>query len=354
MKKLILYSILIFSLISCLDKIDFDTEFPDNLIVVDGTFTNSEETDIVKLSFALDYGKQTFVPVADAQLRIYENDGDFEELVETERGIYEFQKNKIKGVAGNAYHLEISLKDGRVYRSQPEKLKIAPVIDSFSYNVSPIEYTNDFGRIISSLNFNLSVQSTINKENQTDFLRWEVEHVYAFEQPYLYYIPFSTSAVCYVVETLDPQQIELFDGRNFATEANIKSPIATKEMDYTFGYAQSYRVSQYALSEAAYNYWANLNKVSNQVGNIFDAPPAPVKGNLFRVDDESELVLGYFGVAGVERSTLFITPGEIREFYSPISFCGSDPRDPREELPQPCYGCSIIQGSSFERPEYWP
>ena len=31
------------------------------------------------------------------------NLGEFEELVETERGIYEFQKNKIKGIAGNEY-----------------------------------------------------------------------------------------------------------------------------------------------------------------------------------------------------------------------------------------------------------
>ncbi|MEM1328081.1 MAG: DUF4249 domain-containing protein [Bacteroidota bacterium] len=338
---------------SCLEKIDFDTDFPDNLLVVDGTFTDTDEVDQVRLSFAIDYGNQTLAPIQNAQLTLYDDKGNSEELVEVGDGDYQFVKARLSGRVGTSYHLEILLNDGRLYRSEPEILRAAPPIDSFLYTVRPFERTNDFGRIINEVDFQLSVQTDINSEQQTSFLRWDVEHVYAFQQPYLYYIPFSSSAVCYVTEELNAQAISIFDGRNFAENATIREQVASKEMDYTFAYAQSYRVSQYAMSERAYTYCSQIDQISNRVGNIFDVPPAPVRGNIKSVNDPEETVLGFFNVSGVSRSTLFLTPGDTQEFYQPIQFCAGTFNNSRDQLPQPCYGCLVIQGSSLERPFYW-
>lgn len=321
--------------------------------MVDGTFTNSEETDVVRLSYAVDYGEQTFLSVENANLIIYDDAGQSENLVETEAGVYEFQKNIVRGEVGKTYYLEIVLEDGRTYHSNREMLQAAPVIDSFSYEIKNIEYANDFGSLVSSFNFNLFVESTINTEKNTNLLRWEVEHIYAFEKPFLYYLPPDICYICYVEEILNPQIINIFDGRNFAPVSSIKEQIATKVMDYTFAFPQSYRVAQYNISEPAYDYWSNINKISNQIGDIFDAPPAYVQGNINRIDDSSETVLGYFSVAGVDYATIFITEGDVVEQYKPRPYCGIEPRSPSDQLVPACYNCLIIENSSKKRPDYW-
>ncbi|MEM9885606.1 MAG: DUF4249 domain-containing protein [Bacteroidota bacterium] len=355
MKKHLLYLIGGLLLWSCLDPIDFNVEFPENLIVVDGTFTNSEEPEEVRLSYAIDYGGQIFEPIEKARLSIHEENGASEALLEIEPGIYQFQKKKVQGAVGKSYHLEIALEDGRIYESAPELLRAAPPIDGFSYDISAVESVNDFGKVVSDFNFNLFVESTVNAEAESQFLRWEMVHVYAFEEPYLWYnsFPPDTCKICYVTQALDPQIIRLFDGSNFATAASIKEQVATKTMDFTFNFAQSYRVAQYRISKAAFNYWSNINQISNQVGNIFDAPPAPVLGNVRNLDDPSEEVLGYFSVAGVEKSAIFITKGDIFDRYQPPLFCGTEPRWPTDELAPFCYECRLIEGSAKERPFYW-
>lgn len=347
------FLLLLISLAACLEPLDFDSELEEEFLVVDGTFTDSDESDQVYLSRAFEYGKQLQLPVEEATLTVYDERGNSEQLIALGKGIYEFQKQEVSGQIGESYYLEIELKDGKRYRSTPEQLNAAPPIDSLTFDVAEFEEVNDFGRIITRLVFQLSVNSIINSEGKNSFLRWETEHIYAFQQPYLYYIPFSRSFTCFVREPINTQSIYLIDGSDFSTDVSIKQEVASKTMNYTFNYAQSYRVSQYALNESAHTYWSRINQVSNLVGNIFDAPPAPVIGNLRNIDDENETVLGYFTVAGVSRQTFFSTAGLIAPFYRVSPYCGGPARTPTEVLEPACYGCLIIENSTFERPFYW-
>ncbi|MEM1324462.1 MAG: DUF4249 domain-containing protein [Bacteroidota bacterium] len=355
MKNLLYVSLLLSSIWTCVEPIDLKIELPEQFLVVDGAFTDSEEVDEVRLSYAVDYDRQIFEAIEKASVAIVREDGISELLVETKPGHYVFQKVLVKGEIGKTYHLEIGLPDGKTYRSIPEVLKYAPPIDRFVYDISSVEFTNDLGRLVTSLNFNLSLQSTINTEIQTDFFRWEVENVYLFEKPYLYYrsFPPDPCPMCYVTQVLDPQVISLKDGRLYASDAVVEEQVATKKMDFSFGFAQSFRVAQYNISKTAFDYWSDINLISNRVGSIFDVPPAAVKGNIERSDGKEEIVLGYFSVAGVSHSTIFITPEDTFEDFKAPPFCGLDPRTPTEVLHPFCYDCMLIDNSSKERPFYW-
>jgi hypothetical protein len=350
MRYFIVSVVLLFLCPSCLEEFDFDTEAPEDIIVVDGTFTDSEEVDEVRLAYAMGYGVQTFLPVLNAQLTLFDEHGNSEALLEVDKGVYQFAKSELVGEIGTAYYLDILLPDGRRYQSTPEVLRAAPAIDSLSFDVERLEEVNDFGRLVDVLNFQLLVQTTINEEQRTDFLRWEIEHVYSYTE--LMVSPLSLPKTCYVKEeNLNQQDIPIFDGRAVDGNTTIQEQVASKRMDFTFGYAQSYRVSQYAMSEAAYIYREQIDQISNNVGNIFDLPPAPVKGNIVNVNDPVETVLGYFSVSGVTRSTLFVTKGEVVDFYRPLDPCGANA--PSGRPPNFCFSCFALSNSSTDRPFYW-
>lgn len=337
---------------SCLKEIEFETDFNQDILVVDGILTNSDQPDIISLSFAVDYGTQVFTPFESATVRVYDSNGNSTLIQEIEPGRYQVDKMALQPQIGETYYLEIELENGKIYQSTPETMLPVPPIDSISFSISVEEFANDLGNIVDRNLFQMRAFTTINTENTTDFLRWDVEHVFAFEQPFLYYIPFHQAAICYVYQPLDPQVINVVDGRSFEGNTSVNAVVATKPMDYTFGFAQSYRLRQYSLSEETFEYWNNINKVSNQVGNIFDAPPAPITGNMSNINDTDEVVLGYFGVSAVSTKTLFVTKGDITPFYRPIAFCGIEPRSPREQLPPECVACATLDNVGA-RPDYW-
>jgi hypothetical protein len=65
-------------------------------------------------------------------------------------------------------------------------------------------------------------------------------------------------------------------------------------------------VNQYSISEAEYEYWDSMKRISEQTGNLYDITPASVQGNIYCVDDPAEPVLGYFSVSAKTSKRIFI------------------------------------------------
>ncbi len=64
-------------------------------------------------------------------------------------------------------------------------------------------------------------------------------------------------------------------------------------------------MKQYSLGEEAFHYWNELKKTSQEQGFLFDRQPALLKSNIHNVNDESEIVLGFFTMAGVVEKRAF-------------------------------------------------
>jgi len=68
-------------------------------------------------------------------------------------------------------------------------------------------------------------------------------------------------------------------------------------------------VKQYSIGEEAFHYWNELKKTSLEQGGLFDRQPALLKSNIQNVNDETEIVLGFFSMASqVEKRTFAFKP----------------------------------------------
>jgi Domain of unknown function (DUF4249) len=70
-------------------------------------------------------------------------------------------------------------------------------------------------------------------------------------------------------------------------------------------------VSQYALTEDAYNYLGIMKKNSESFGSIFDAQPSQLNGNIHRLGNPAEQVIGYVSAGTVHQQRIFISSAQF-------------------------------------------
>jgi hypothetical protein len=70
-------------------------------------------------------------------------------------------------------------------------------------------------------------------------------------------------------------------------------------------------VQQRALDEQSYQFWAQLQKSTEDLGGLFDPLPSQVFGNVHSDQSDGPLVLGYFSGGGVEEKRIYIRFSEL-------------------------------------------
>jgi hypothetical protein len=72
-------------------------------------------------------------------------------------------------------------------------------------------------------------------------------------------------------------------------------------------------VTQYTLTESAYEFWKNINKLVKQSGGLYETLPFRVEGNIHSVVNTSTIVTGLFEVAAISSARTFINrPTEFK------------------------------------------
>ena len=66
-----------------------------------------------------------------------------------------------------------------------------------------------------------------------------------------------------------------------------------------------------------------LQKVTESLGTLFDPQPSIIRGNISNVNDESEVVLGYFDAASIQEKRIFVNSNDFERISYPnyYSFC---------------------------------
>ncbi|PUZ23044.1 hypothetical protein DCC81_21815 [Chitinophaga parva] len=80
----------------------------------------------------------------------------------------------------------------------------------------------------------------------------------------------------------------------------------------------SIMVKQTVLTREAYNYWVNVKKITEQIGDIFGPLPSEIHGNIHNVNDPAETVVGFITAASSMSQRIFIKPPAdwIRSHYN--------------------------------------
>ena len=119
--------------------------------------------------------------------------------------------------------------------------------------------------------------------------------------------------------------------------------------DYRFLYQFGFQIDQYAIDQNAFEYWNQVQKLTNIKSSIFDPPPGVLKSNIESKTDVFEQVFGYFTVGSKVTKRVFTSSVKLKlggQFFCNITFGAR--RRPE------CIDCRLFQGSSTVRPSYWP
>lgn len=374
-----------FSLTGCIEQY-----YPDDEVLKSGTLVvqahlntrPGEQTLIISRSSPLVYPE--FDPLSGCLVEVFSMDGDSRKFEEREAGNYAFDHDDSFFQNNKEYRLVFITPEGRQYESEFEKIHPVSDINAIYYE---LEDHPSSDKSVTEEGVQIYVDFEIEKE-KAEYLRWQVTETYEIQNPgykarifdvdyRLKDLPDSSSwRTCWI--TLGVPEIYTLDLRNVEGETFKKLPLnyvnnETRRLNIRY----SLLVEQMSLSQSAFHYWNELAKNSQSGGSLFDSQPALSPGNICNVDDEHELVIGFFSISGVTGERIFIEdvpglktcddpsycePGEYPQYlsrfrtdYLPV-YLGSKMVDGYKvygEVHKYCVDCREYKGSSNVKPDFW-
>ena len=337
MRMRLLYTLV--GLTSCIETFHPNVDLDSSYIVVDGSITN-ENPAIITLERSLNSSTQTTSKINGATITLYGDDGTNEVLSNENNGIY---SGSIIGKEGVSYSVKIQLPNGRVIISDWQMLIAgAEVGELYLEQTSRSEFIDGYEHVKDGLNLNIYLDDP---EFNAKFYKWKLEGTYEFHSP-------DSTVICFITD--------LFEG-NFIVEKSLSNDVdlISKQLVYLessgrkFSYGYSMEVRQYTLSTDAYYYWKKVDDQQNNVGSVFDSPPAQIEGNLKYEDNIDIPVLGFFETNAVARKRIFINPSDFK-IIPVLETQACVPQKPTSIPPQWCKDCTGILGSTVSKPSYWP
>jgi hypothetical protein len=334
---------------SCLEPFNFSAETLYGVVVVAGQVSNLVDRNIVNVGLTKNT-LQAPTPYAGALVQAIDESGDV--ITYTERvkiGVYFGDK---AGIPGHTYHLRVQLTDGKVYESASDRMPLAAGSISASHAFSTSKVVDAEGTARNVASIQLYGDSRLPASDSANYFRWSTEEVWVL-LPTDFPDPFgNVPPNCYITRAADAQRITLYNGDEVSARVINGQLLLTRQIDQSFYARHALTVYQSAISRETHEYWRKANILANQVGSIFDSPPAELKGNITRTTDPDELVLGYFQATNQTFSRVFTVSGDL-----PIvlpKYCDYDENHQFwGDYPPECIDCISVNGSSFDRPAWF-
>ena len=358
---LILHFISFFFLISCIQELDvfFDSS---PVLAVEGLVTDEPGTTYVKVLFTTAYNQRADLSEIEAgSVILYDNDNNTYDLRHSGNGIFVVNED-FCGVVGKSYWLEITLGEGKVYRSAPETMIAVPEIEQtsirreFEEDLSGNDQVVNRDRIIFSASFQ-------DPENQENYYRWRYRSTYQVLAPLFdEYIapppnpwqePIEPTRDCWATdfdhEYLKIARDELFDG-----ELVDRYDLFSIDVDFKVDIGYYSLIKQYSLTKEAFEFWSKIENQEGNNGTIFETSNYQIRGNVYNIADQEELVLGYFGASSVSLKSAFVSNSFISDVFD-YSFCYPGEEASAPNPPKRCLDCRFHSPSStIKKPDFWP
>lgn len=297
----------------CVDPIEIDIPDQAPLLVVDGLLTDQPGPYTVLLSNSKGLDELGDRPVTDATVHIEEENGVVVALREVSEGTYQTDSASIRGSIGKRYRLTVKLGPEQSYQSAWVQLKAAPPIQKLSYT---------FGLLPKEPIISQGVRiflDTEDAENKTHFYRWEWEATWMHIAPFASGLKFvgndstvdiPSHQVCF--NSGESSSILLASSLGNSRDAIGQFPITTVSgFGSELRYRYSILVKQYALTEEEFLFWKRVQEANENNNSLYERQPQSTVGNLVRLEDDTEPVLGYFSVSGRSDKRMFIQRDEL-------------------------------------------
>ncbi len=321
---LFLLSLTLFN--SCLDRINIDIPNTTLPIVIDGLITDEPGPYTIQITRAAQLEENlNFKKFISAKsVTIFDNEGNSEQLSETEIGVYQTDPNGMRGVVGREYFIRIETRDGKIYESVPDKMNPVGKVDDLYYEFEtfqPIADPTQYGFRIYA-----DAQSVANGNN---LFRWKFSGIFEIDTwPELHTVgldgnpcvpdprgcidALDGSCTCCRCWVHVPEKLPRVSDNQFVSNGVFKKiEVGYVPIEY-FPFLIKYRleVKQMSLSRMAFEYWKTVQSQKEGTSSLFQPPTGKTRSNLFEKNGSSE-VQGIFYAAAVQKKQTYITNSDL-------------------------------------------
>ncbi len=361
-----------------------ENELKTGTMVVIAQLTTGQGVQTINISRSSTIVYPEYDPVSDCHVEIEALSGTTTEFKESEPGTYSGNFDEGFLVSGEVYRIIFITREGKRYESEYERIYPVSEIDSIYY-VREDHPTRDPEVTEEGVQFYMDY--TIEKDSAR-YLRWRLTETYEIRNPqneaWIYDVDrilkempdSSTWFTCWITQELP--NIFTLDVGNIEGEHFRKMPLNyvtndTRRLHYRY----CLLVQQISLSQTAFRYWDELGKNLQDKGNLFDVQPSILPGNICSVDNDEELVVGYFGISDDAEKRVFVEDVPDLEIYKDPTYCAPGRFPPylayRDNITLPiylsegylftelrfgrvnkyCVDCRDYKGSSHIEPDFW-
>ena len=330
------------SLISCVDSVELTENREVNLLVIEGGITTESGPHLIKLTRGARYGDVfagTIAYETGADVFVRDDLGNTYILNEQGQGEY-VSSRSLKGEIGRSYTLIIETSEGTEYQSTPQLLTSVSPLDSVYFEHKEID--NVDGTTTPGIDIIVQFEDDA---AVTNYYKWESVGTHSLEtRPDLYIPPGpggeiepkDCCAVCYkseVIEAINISSDRLYNGNK--TEKTIAFII-----DDGIRFSEKYviEISQISISRDAFLYYDLLINQLSISGDIFDPPPATIRGNMINITNPNEEVVGFFRASDVQYAQFEVWGVELPEL-EPVPLIPDD--------------CREVRGATTSVPDFW-
>ena len=331
---------------SCVDQLDVNIDREEFILVVEGFITTQAGPHNIWISRSAKYGSYSdgvIKNVLNAKVFIRDQKGEVTILTDEGFGVYNTPAG-FRAVVGNLYTLQITI-TGKQYYSTPQLVTKAPGIDSIllEYKKLPTTDPLDFE---SGVEVFSQWQDPMDEEN---YYMWQSSGIYKIEtHPENHVVvdgfgneipaPLACCADCWVGEFNSDKSIRIMKDDN--SNGNLVTNLAAFIEDDGGRYMDKYLITirQHSISKEAFLFFELLDNQLSINGDIFDPPPATIRGNIISLENPDENIIGYFMAADVAIKSIFI-PKEILGDRQILKVINDD--------------CRTVLNSTAQQPSFW-
>ncbi|HCW06397.1 MAG TPA: hypothetical protein DGG95_03415 [Cytophagales bacterium] len=318
--KILWFTFFIILLNNCIEPYPIKSINYRNLLVVEGFISSELKQHEVVLSKSTAINQAVFSPESGAQVSIKTEDST---ITLTESALGHYLTQSMRGVVGKTYQLFITTESGRKIQSEKVILKPNPPIKNlyagYSTNVPELDFKGGFQIFL----------DTEDSTNQSHYYRWEYEENWEITKPWESFYEWTGGNnvvyrenevnICYGIDSTNNVITESTQGLE---EDKIQSKViqVIESSSRKLQVIYSISVKQFTLSSDGYNYWQSLLKTNEGQGQLYNAQPGTVIGNLVSTTDQ-DIVLGYFDACQVWEKRIFVMPLKFRSAgFVPFEF----------------------------------
>lgn len=281
---------------ACVELIELENprEFPKEL-VVEGSINDLDDSFRIQLrTTASTRGVGSNTLGQGAWVRVM-SPTDTVEFHETSPGIYDSDPGALIVERGKSYSLYLVLSNDQHYQSSPVSLPEPIVTGTAFAELVDTSREDEFGVFRRSWAHRIFVEL----ENSEAIQYYKIDMESWREKRVSYTAPVDAPNICWAFDPLAVRSITIgnndgLDAGNYLVEAAaIRATIREK-------YIAQPRVS--SMSEEAYRFWLAARTQLDRDRGVFVEPFANIVGNMHNVNDDEEVVHGYFHAYSQTRS----------------------------------------------------